>query len=62
MASDNDILDELAGSIKQTVIATCAKVADIHRISRPENTFQEGYNKACADIAAKIRELGKANT
>lgn len=52
-----DALDKLAADIKASVAETCAKVADIHRIRHCENEFQNGYNAAVADIAAKIREL-----
>lgn len=50
-------IEKLASDIKATVRDTAVKVADIHRIARPENEFQNGYNAAVADIAAKIREL-----
>jgi uncharacterized protein YerC len=52
-----DILDKLADDIKSMVTETCAKVAEIHRIRRCENEFQNGYNQAVADIASKIREM-----
>jgi hypothetical protein len=52
-----DPIEKLATDVKATVQETCAKVAEIHRISRPENEFQNGYNAAVAEIAAKIRKL-----
>lgn len=56
-APQGDLLTELAASIKETVIETCAKVADIHRRANPVDTFDHGHNHACAHIAAKIRAL-----
>lgn len=57
-----DALDKLAADIKATVVETCAKVAEIHAISRCENDFHRGYNDAIRMVAKKIRELqsGKA--
>jgi len=55
--SAEDLLDELANDVKALVIENCAKVAEIHRIHAPENPYQEGYNAAVAEIAAKIRRL-----
>lgn len=56
-----DIFDKLAADIKRTVKEGCAKVAEIHiRENIPREIagrFYEGYNAACRDIAAKIREL-----
>lgn len=52
-----DILDKLVSDVKTSTIETSAKVAEIHRIPRPENEYQRGYNDAIADIAAKIRRL-----
>jgi hypothetical protein len=52
-----DIIDKLAADVKVSVIETCAKVAEIHRIGSAENEFQNGYNQAVKDIAAKIRKL-----
>lgn len=52
-----DALDKLADDIKSSTVETCARVAEIHRIRNCENDFQNGYNAAVADIAAKIREL-----
>lgn len=52
-----DALDKLANDVKQDVIKTCAKVAEIHRVRAPDNDWQRGYNQAVAEIAAKIREL-----
>jgi len=52
-----DIFDKLAADIKKSVIGTCAKVAEIHRIRNVDNEYQRGYNAAAFDIAAKIREL-----
>lgn len=52
-----DALDKLANDVKASVIGICVKVADIHRIPRPENEYQKGYSAACADIAEKIRRL-----
>lgn len=52
-----DAFDKLADDIKKSSVETCAKVAEIHRIPRPENEYQHGYNDAVAEIAAKIREL-----
>jgi len=52
-----DAIDKLAADVKVTVIETCAKVAEIHRINPTENEFQNGYNQAVKDIAAKIRQL-----
>lgn len=53
----DDIIDKLTHDIKATVKETCARVAEIHRIKRPDNEYQRGYNEAVADIAAKIRKL-----
>ncbi len=52
-----DPIAKLAADVKTKVIETCAKVAEIHRIRAPDNEYQNGYNKAIADIAAKIRQL-----
>lgn len=54
-----DELDKLASGVKVIVTEACAKTADLHRISRPENEWQRGYNQAVADISGKIRELKK---
>lgn len=52
-----DALDKLAADIKATTTEYCAKVAEIHRIPKPENEFQRGYNAAVAEIAARIRRI-----
>ena len=52
-----DAIDKLADDVRKSVVETCAKVAEIHRIPAPENTYQHGYNDAVRDIAAKIRRL-----
>jgi hypothetical protein len=55
-----DAIDKLAESVKKTTVETCAKVAEIHRIQEirpPDNLYQQGYNDAVRDIAAKIRRL-----
>jgi len=57
MATAEDILTKAIDDVKAKVIETCAKVAEIHRIRAPESTYQEGYNAAVAEIAAKIRRL-----
>lgn len=53
----DDPVEKLADDVKAAVVETCAKVAEIHHISAPENEFQNGYNAAVAEIAAKIRRL-----
>ena len=55
------VLDKLADDIKSSVVETCAKVAEIHRIPLVgevvRGSYVDGYNEAVAAIAAKIREL-----
>ena len=55
--ADIDLLKKLAAEVKATVLEACAKIAESHRVSQPENEFQRGINRAASDIAAKIREL-----
>ena len=54
-----DIFDKLAADIKETVIETCAKIAEIHQLKNANNEFQNGYNRAVRDIAAEIRDFMK---
>ncbi len=53
----NDILDKLADDIAKSTAETCARIAEMHRIPLTEHNFQDGYNAAVRDIAAKNREL-----
>jgi hypothetical protein len=52
-----DIMEKLAKDISASTVEICAKVATIHRIPRPENEYQRGYNAAIEDIAARIRKM-----
>lgn len=52
-----DAIDKLAADIKAKVIEYCAKTTEIHRIPRPENEYQRGYNQAVSEIAERIRRL-----
>jgi len=58
----SDILEQLADDVKRDVIATCARVAEIHKkkiggVGSPGYEEDVGYNNAVRDIAAKIRQL-----
>lgn len=56
-----NVLDDLADSIKKSVVEVCAKVAEIHHVKPVggfiRGSYMDGYNTAVSDIAAKIREL-----
>lgn len=56
-----DGIDKLAADVKASVVETCAKVAEIHRIPSVGGTirgsYADGYNTAVAQIAARIRRL-----
>lgn len=52
-----DIFDQLAKDLKRTIVEQSARVAEIHLIRAPANTYGDGWNAACRAIASKIREL-----
>ncbi len=56
-----DVLEKMGNDIAKSATEICAKVAEIHRVSGPVEvgSYQDGYNAAVRDIAAKIRELRK---
>jgi hypothetical protein len=53
----DETLENLAESIKGSTIDICAKVAAMHFISAPENTYQDGWNAAVEAIERRIRRL-----
>ena len=56
----SDPIEKLASDVKASVVETCAKVAEIHRIPLVDvvkGSYADGYNAAVAEIAAKIRRL-----
>lgn len=53
----DDILNKLANDVKAACLKACAKVPSILRIRNPQNDYQRGYNHACDDFEARIRQF-----